>query len=72
MIKNLNDVFCREYSGGAKYEGDEKLTDRVVIITGANTGIGKEVARDLAKREAKVIMACRDMTRCETVKLFSE
>jgi retinol dehydrogenase-13 len=38
---------------------------KVVIITGANTGIGKETARDLAKRKAKVYMACRDMKRCE-------
>ena len=52
------------------YEGKEKLTDKVVIVTGANTGIGKEVARDLAQREAKVIMACRDMFKCETVIFF--
>lgn len=39
----------------------------MVIVTGANTGIGKEVVRDLAKREAKVIMACRDMEKCESV-----
>lgn len=38
-----------------------------MIITGANTGIGKETARDLAKRKAIVYMACRDMKRCEEV-----
>ncbi|XP_057333223.1 retinol dehydrogenase 13-like [Microplitis mediator] len=50
---------------GTAYEGNEKLTNKVVIVTGANTGIGKEVTRDLAKREAKVIMACRDLFKCE-------
>lgn len=36
-----------------------------MIITGANTGIGKETARDLAKRGARIIMACRDMEKAE-------
>ncbi|EDO46815.1 predicted protein, partial [Nematostella vectensis] len=34
---------------------------KTVIITGANSGIGMEVARDLAWRKARVIMACRDV-----------
>ena len=38
---------------------------KVVIITGANTGIGKETAIDLAKRGGKIYMACRDINRGE-------
>lgn len=30
--------------------GTEKLEGKTVIITGANRGIGKEVARDFSKR----------------------
>ncbi|XP_024874377.1 retinol dehydrogenase 12-like [Temnothorax curvispinosus] len=40
-----------------------RLVGKTVIITGANTGIGKETARDLYRRGARVILACRDMQR---------
>ena len=36
-----------------------------MIITGANTGIGKEAAIDLAQRGARVIIACRSADRAE-------
>nr|XP_012220685.1 PREDICTED: retinol dehydrogenase 12 isoform X2 [Linepithema humile] len=40
-----------------------RLVGKTVIITGANTGIGKETARDLFRRGARVILACRDVQR---------
>ena len=48
---------------GSWVKSDVKLTGKTVIITGANTGIGLETAIDLSKREAKVIMACRNMEK---------
>lgn len=41
------------------------LEGRHVVITGANTGIGKETARALARRGASLVLACRseDKTR---------
>ena len=43
-----------------------KLDGKTVIITGANTGIGLETAVDLAKRNARVVLACRSVERGET------
>jgi len=39
------------------------LTNKIVIITGSNTGIGKETAKTLALLGATVILACRDETK---------
>ncbi|KAI4871240.1 hypothetical protein NFI96_019763 [Prochilodus magdalenae] len=47
------------------WSSDVKLHGKTVLITGANTGIGKETAIDLAKRGARIIMACRDMEKAE-------
>jgi NAD(P)-dependent dehydrogenase (short-subunit alcohol dehydrogenase family) len=41
------------------------LYSQVVIITGSNTGLGKEAARVLAARGAEVVMAVRDTARGE-------
>jgi NAD(P)-dependent dehydrogenase (short-subunit alcohol dehydrogenase family) len=41
------------------------LSGKQVVITGANTGIGKETARVLALRGAVVTMACRNLHKAE-------
>jgi len=36
------------------------LSDKIAIVTGANSGIGYEIARALSNKNAKVILACRN------------
>lgn len=43
------------------------LEGKNVLVTGANTGIGRITAIDLAKRHAKVILACRSEERARPV-----
>ncbi|NXM95423.1 RDH12 dehydrogenase, partial [Sylvia borin] len=56
--------YIRRYVAGGRCKSTARLEGKVVIITGANTGIGKETARDLAQR-GKVIIACRDIAKAE-------
>ena len=38
---------------------------RVVVVTGANSGIGLITSRELARAGARVVMACRDLGRAD-------
>uniref|UniRef100_A0A8C0GLS5 Dehydrogenase/reductase 13 n=1 Tax=Chelonoidis abingdonii TaxID=106734 RepID=A0A8C0GLS5_CHEAB len=50
---------------GAKCRAQSSLRGKTVVITGGNTGIGKMTALDLARRKARVILACRSRARGE-------
>ena len=41
---------------------------RVAVVTGASSGLGREAARELARRGAHVIMAVRDPAKGERVR----
>ncbi|XP_031439570.1 retinol dehydrogenase 12 [Clupea harengus] len=48
-----------------QWSSDIRLDGKTAIVTGANTGIGKATAKDLAMRGAHVVLACRDMEKAE-------
>ena len=50
---------------GGRCTSKARLDGKVAVITGANTGIGRETARDLARRGAEVHLLCRDGERGE-------
>ena len=58
-------LLLRKYVGGGVCRSKASLKGKTVIITGANAGIGLETAVDLAKRGARIIMACRSLERGE-------
>lgn len=41
------------------------LTGKVIIVTGGNSGIGFEAAKEFARKGAKTILACRNMDKAE-------
>ena len=54
----------RKYFNGPKCIVEHNnIKDKIIIITGATTGIGFETAKELLKKGAIVIFACRDEKR---------
>lgn len=51
----------------AKYHIKDDLQQKLYIVTGANTGIGKVTALELAKNNAHVILACRTESKAMPV-----
>lgn len=54
----------REWVWG-KCKSNHSLKGMVFLITGANSGVGKETARQLLERHATVIMGNRDEKRTQ-------
>ena len=51
-----------------KFENILDQSGKIVIVTGANSGLGYEVAKALALKGAHVVMACRNLEKAEKAK----
>ncbi|KZT27906.1 NAD(P)-binding protein [Neolentinus lepideus HHB14362 ss-1] len=57
----------QSFPGKPKFKTEDipDLSGKVIIVTGANTGIGKETAKALLQRNAKVYIAARSQDKSE-------
>lgn len=53
----------RRWANGGVCRSKRRLEGKTVLVTGGNIGIGLETARDMARRGARVLIACRDKTK---------
>ncbi|XP_060031742.1 retinol dehydrogenase 13 isoform X2 [Erinaceus europaeus] len=63
-------VLLKDHVAGGRCPSKATIPGKTVIVTGANTGIGKQTALELARRGATVILACRDLDKCEEAARF--
>jgi len=57
---------CKAYAQPDCLQQPMDLSNRVYMITGANAGVGREVAQFLACKGASIYMVCRSLPRAET------
>ena len=58
MLHGILDLFGKKTPIG-KLDKEQRIDDKVCLVTGANSGLGFAIAQQLAERGGKVIMACR-------------
>ncbi|MED6278116.1 Dehydrogenase/reductase SDR member 12, partial [Characodon lateralis] len=72
FVKGMQEYTKSGYEAAAKHfapaDLDVNLSGRSFMVTGANSGIGKATAQEIAKRGGIVHMICRNKGRAETAK----
>lgn len=62
-VTGIGIFVIKRYMAGGVCRSRALMIGKTVIVTGANCGIGKATAAELAKRRARVILACRDLDK---------
>ncbi|KAM9347873.1 dehydrogenase/reductase SDR family member 12 [Symphorus nematophorus] len=72
LVKGLQEYTKSGYEAASKHfspaDLDVNLNGRSFVITGANSGIGKATAQEIANRGGTVHMVCRNQERAEKAK----
>lgn len=65
-------IIIRKYreSKWGKCKNKVLLDDKVTIVTGANSGIGLEITKELAIRNSQVILACRTFEKAQNTCVY--
>jgi len=56
-------TLLNKFYGTIDRNNEIDIKGKIVLVTGANAGIGRQTVLELAKRGAHVILACRDLSR---------
>lgn len=67
LYANRVKLILNRHTRPLTYLSDVTLHGKTALITGANSGIGKETALDLAERGSRVILACRNLVKAREV-----
>lgn len=69
ILPAISIILIRRWAQGGQFQHDDlRIDGRIVVITGGNSGIGRETALDLAIRGGTIYIACRNLTKAEGVK----
>ncbi|XP_054746286.1 retinol dehydrogenase 13 [Anastrepha obliqua] len=58
-------IMVRTLMSGQRCPNDNQIRDQIVVVTGGNNGIGYEIAKALAARGGRIVLACRNMAAAE-------
>ncbi|CAG9808017.1 unnamed protein product [Chironomus riparius] len=58
----------KAYMAGQNCPTEITINDSVVLVTGADGGIGREIVKELAKRGGHIIMCCKNFDNGENIK----